>query len=107
MLQQFNNMNEVTVYLHDVEDRLRMLEAENEKLRTSQPGAGNMDGNAIARYVSSRLPVTNLLNPSFLKRAFTVWGHFFIANLIIAIVVGIAYACFVLVLFGAFFQSSR
>jgi hypothetical protein len=34
---------------------------------------------------SQRLPDTDLLSPSFLRRAFTVWGHMFVAQLLIAI----------------------
>ena len=30
-----------------------------------------------------RIPNTALLNGNFLKRAFVVWGHYFVANLII------------------------
>ena len=30
-----------------------------------------------------KIPRTELLNGSFLKRAFVVWGHYFVANLII------------------------
>ena len=32
-----------------------------------------------------KIPHTNLLNENFLTRAFTVWGHNFVAGIIIAI----------------------
>ena len=31
------------------------------------------------------LPNTALISPSFLSRAFAVWGHYFVAQLLIAI----------------------
>ena len=105
MIEQFNSIGEVTTYLRDVEERLKKLEEENEKLHALQPSKENIDGNAIARYVASRLPATNLVNPSFLKRAFTVWGHLFVANLIIGVIIGIAYACLMMVLFGSLFGN--
>ncbi|KPL20365.1 MAG: hypothetical protein AMJ93_12095 [Anaerolineae bacterium SM23_84] len=36
-------------------------------------------------YLEGQLPNTKLLSPNFLTRAFTVWAHYFVANLIIAI----------------------
>jgi len=34
---------------------------------------------------TARIPQTSLLSESFLKRAFTIWGHNFVAGIIIAI----------------------
>ena len=31
------------------------------------------------------VPVTSILDKSFISRAFAVWGHYFVANLIIGI----------------------
>jgi hypothetical protein len=102
---QFSNMNELVVYLEKVEARINSLEAENAKLRAETAMGENVDRNAIARMVAGYLPHTSLLSPSFFKRAFAVWGHFFVANLIITIIVGIAYACLMMVLFGSIFGS--
>ena len=101
----FKNMNDLTEYLEKLEERIRILEEENEKLRALPPVRGNIDGNVISTYVSHYLPRTNLINPGFFKRAFTVWGHFFVANLIIGIIVGVAYACLMMVLFGSIFGN--
>jgi len=65
----------------------------------------NGDENAIRRLISRILPTTNLFNPNFLKRAFAVWGHFFVANLIIGIIFGITYTCLMMVLFGSMFGN--
>jgi hypothetical protein len=35
--------------------------------------------------VNKRLPETNLISPNFLKRAFTVWGHYVVAGFLISI----------------------
>ncbi|MCC6260995.1 MAG: hypothetical protein IT311_09040 [Anaerolineales bacterium] len=105
MLQQFKNMNELTGYLETLEGRIKKLEEENGKLREASSSGGNVNGNLIAKYVAHYIPQTNLVNRNFLKRAFTVWGHFFVANLIIAMTVGIAYACLMMMFFGSLFGN--
>lgn len=37
--------------------------------------------------LEARLPQTKLVSPNFLSRAFAVWGHYFVAQLIIGLVV--------------------
>jgi hypothetical protein len=90
-------------YLRTLEERIKTLEAEDANARAIQPRSEAVDGNVIARYVARALPQTNILSQGFLKRAFAVWGHFFVANLIIGIVVGFAYLCLTMVLFGSMF----
>ncbi len=36
--------------------------------------------------LEAKLPKTNLVSPNFLTRAFAVWGHYFVSNLILAII---------------------
>lgn len=36
--------------------------------------------------LEAKLPKTNLLSPNFMTRAFAVWGHYFVSNLILAII---------------------
>ena len=81
MSPQFNNMNELTSYLDTLEKRVKMLEGQNENLVQSVIKAEE----ASARV----LPRTGLLSRSFFKRAFTVWGHYFVASLIIALGISI------------------
>lgn len=111
MLQQFKNINDLADYLGNLEERLKNLESENERLQAIALPREVVNEEAIERVVLDYLPETNLIDHSFLKRAFAVWGHFFVANLIIGIVVGIAYACLMMVLFGTMFgnilQSSQ
>lgn len=105
MTEQIINMNELIQHMSELEQRINKLETENSQLRSIVPANPNPDGNAIAKYVARVLPQTNIINPNFLKRAFTVWGHFFVANLIIGITVGICYACLMMTLFGSVFNS--
>jgi len=50
--------------------------------------------------LEQRLPRTNLLSHSFLTRAFTVLGHYFVASLIIVIPIYILIFIFALVIGG-------
>ena len=105
MEQTFNTIDEMAAYLGALEERIKTLEAQNATAHAVQPTTESIDGNIIARYVSRSLPQTNLLSSGFLKRAFAVWGHFFVANLIIGIIVGTAYVCLMMVLFGSMFGN--
>jgi hypothetical protein len=104
MALQFKNMNELAEYLGVLEARIKTLENENKQLAVSSPQA-SVDGNLISRYVARALPQTNLVSPGFLKRSFAVWGHFFVANLIISIIMGTAYACLMMLMFGSLLGS--
>jgi hypothetical protein len=82
MLQQFKSMNELVQYLGALEERVRFLEEENQRLLAAPapapvPGvASHVDERSIAKMVASFLPFTNIVHPSFLKRAFAVWVTF-------------------------------
>jgi hypothetical protein len=81
MSPQFNSMNELTSYLEAIESRVKTLENENARLRSSIA--------QVEQEAPKRLPETGLLSRHFMKRAFTVWGHNFVISLIISLVVGI------------------
>ena len=81
-------MNELTSYLDTMENRVKALESQNESLRNYVTAMG---GDA-----AKMLPKTGLLSPSFIQRAFTVWGHYFVAQLIISVPIVCIY--FVLIL---------
>ena len=95
MLTQFKSMNELVEYLGRLEERVKYLEEENQKLRAAPASTGMVDERTIAKYVASFLPLTNIVHPRFLYRAFAIWGHFFVANLIISIPFTILYFCLV------------
>ena len=105
MAQQFKSMNDLVTYLGTLEKRIKDLETEKEELRAIAFHAESASDNAIENVVLEYLPRTNLLNHNFLQRAFAVWGHFFVANLIISIIIGIIYACLMMILFGSIFGN--
>ena len=49
---------------------------------------------------ASRVGSSGLQSPNFLKRAFSVWGHYFVAQLIISAGLAIIYVCIVVVFIG-------
>jgi hypothetical protein len=89
MSPHFNNMNELTSYLDAMENRVKILEGQNDYLRRSISQLGQ-DAPKV-------LPETGLLSHSFFKRAFTVWGHYFIVQLLISLVIGIILGSLVLI----------
>ena len=101
MLQQLKSMNDLVTYLGTLEERIKTLETENGNLRGTISRQAGVDETAIERVVLDYLPDTNIVDHNFFKRAFAVWGHFFVANLIVGVIVGIAYACLAMVLFGS------
>lgn len=107
MLQQFKSMNELVVYLGGLEERVKQLEEENRILRATPVPAstGNIDEYQVAKLVASFLPLTNIVHPQFLKRAFAVWGHFFVANLIISLPFTILYFCILAMAFSRMGQT--
>ncbi len=83
---QFNTQAELIEYLGAMERRVAVLEQENEHQQQA------IDGLYHERPESAPpadLPDTDLLSKNYLSRAFAVWGHDFVAWLIIAIGVGI------------------
>ena len=109
MLQQFKSMNELVHYLGALEERVQALEEENQRLRSAPAplptGTSNVDERTIAKMVASFLPLTNIVHPSFLKRAFAVWGHFFVANLIISLPFTLLYFCLLAMILNGQIQS--
>ncbi|PKN84317.1 MAG: hypothetical protein CVU46_14490 [Chloroflexi bacterium HGW-Chloroflexi-8] len=95
---QIKTISDLNSYLTTLETRLSALERENMGLK-------NMV-NHISHNVASlpnetvRLPRTGLVSKSFFKRSFTVWGHYFFAQLLIAIFIAIGYAVVVLAILG-------
>ncbi len=96
MSQQFKDINELTAYLEVMEERIKCLEEENRKIRETRLSLDNFDPDEVADYLEDFLPETNLLHPNYLKRAFAVWGHFLVANLIIGGIALIIYAFLVI-----------
>ncbi len=96
-VNSFRNMNELTSYLSSMETRLATLESENKALRNA---LGQVKQSAAAPTFKTErgLPNTGLVSDSFFIRAFTVWGHYFVAQLIIGIPIFICYLIFFFVM---------
>jgi hypothetical protein len=89
----FRNMNELTGYLSALENRLATLESENKSLRNALSDVKHKAAAQSFR-VERGLPATGLVSDSFFIRAFTVWGHYFVAQLIIGVPLFICYLIF-------------
>ena len=89
----FRNMNELTNYLTIMETRLATLESENTALRNA---LSQVKHKAEAQTFKTErgLPDTGIVSDSFFVRAFTIWGHYFVAQLIIGIPFFICYLIF-------------
>ncbi len=91
---QFNNLTELNNYLNGLDKRIAALESEEKVIK----GAINDLGNE--NYF--RLPRTGLLSHNFLWRAFTIWGHYFVAQLILGLFFGLIYLFIFLLIISRF-----
>jgi uncharacterized membrane protein len=96
---EFQSLNDLTRYLGNLEDRIAMLEQENEELH-ELVSKTNIENKAVVDYVREVVPHTSLLSKNFISRAFTVWGHYFAAQLVISLVVFALYFIFVVLILG-------
>jgi hypothetical protein len=95
---QFRSQSEMIDYLAVLENRLTQLEDQNQQQLTV---IETLQSRPLPVPTDTHLPKTNLLNPNFLKRAFAVWGHYFVAQLMIGLVIAIIYLVILLVFFAA------
>lgn len=96
----FRTQNELLDYLTLLEDRIARLEAQVVEMNTSfdvekkqletqlEMGAKEQ---TIEQVVEEALPHTGLISHSFLARAFSVWGHFLVSTLILAVIIALVY----------------
>lgn len=85
---QFQSMTDLTAYLEAQQQRITALESELQAFKASPQVP---DDNRTRAIVQAALPQTNLLSPSFMTRAFAVWGHYFVSQLIIGLGIGVVY----------------
>jgi hypothetical protein len=78
-------MNDLVGYLDGLEKRIQSLENQNRSLQSQNESLDrymkDLGGDA-----QKMLPKSGLLSPNFMQRAFTVWGYYFVAQLIISLV---------------------
>lgn len=97
---KFNNLNDLVSYLGKLENRITMLENENRELREQVEGMAG-ENQSLVTFIRETIPKTSLFSKSFMARAFTVWGHYFVAQLLISVVLTIAVILFSLLVFGS------
>jgi uncharacterized membrane protein len=85
---EIKNLNDLNDYLSILEDRIAVLE---QKDRTNKGAINEVNHNLQTNNQPADLPTTGLLSRNFFTRAFTVWGHYFVASLIIGLVVAFIY----------------
>jgi len=74
-------------YIFALEKRIMILEAELTRLSASYNQAMTFNNSKFDEMKDeiNEIPNSDIMSPNFLSRAFAVWGHYFVAQLIIAI----------------------
>ena len=96
---KFNNLNELTSYLTQLENRIVEVESENKSSRETIEHMAS-ENKALADFIREVIPKTTLFSRSFMLRAFTVWWHYFIAQLLIAVGIFVLVSVISLLVFG-------
>jgi hypothetical protein len=99
MDSQIYGMDNLQQIVEDQEKRIRDLEQANAAL-ISEVKKRFVSKNEFAQSMDQIAPRTGLTSPDFMKRAFSVWGHHFVAQLIINIVIGVIYFVIVVLILG-------
>jgi hypothetical protein len=90
MSYQFKSMNDLVDYLNQLERRINDLEVENSDLRAKITSIDSRSLDVIA-FVKEHWPKTGMVSSSFWVRAITVYGHYFVIQLLISILLFILY----------------
>ena len=96
---KFNSMGELENYLSAQEERITALEAQNRQLREKleKPVLFRQQ---VEKALDDALPNTSILSNNFLTRAFSIWGHYFVAQLMIGLIVLAVYLVIFVVILG-------
>ncbi|PKO04763.1 MAG: hypothetical protein CVU41_15485 [Chloroflexi bacterium HGW-Chloroflexi-3] len=83
------NLNDLNDYLTTLEERIAVLEQEDRTIK----GAINEINHDLqsSKRQEVSIPATGLLSHNFFTRAFAVWGHYFVASLIIGLILSFVY----------------
>ncbi|WP_322509306.1 hypothetical protein [Anaerolinea sp.] len=93
-VNQLKNVNELVEYLNDLEAKIRVLEDENTALRSAMEEVSNSNRNVL-NLLRQEWPRTGLVSRSFWIRALTVYGHFFVIQLIVTAFLFVGYLIFI------------
>lgn len=94
---KFSSMEELSTYLASQEKRISDLEAANAVL-IAEVKKRFVSKEEFPRAIDMYIPRNGLVSNSFLQRAFSVWGHHFVAQLLINIAITIIYVLIVAVI---------
>jgi len=100
---KIQSLNELSLYLDNLERRIISLENENKELKALVNDL-NADHKDLSDYVDESIPDTGILSKNFLKRAFSIWGHYFVAQLLIAITLFAVYFFAVILILKSFMR---
>ena len=92
-LEKFKN-----TYLTALEERIAVLEREDRTVKEVINEVNHDLQSSKQQKVS--LPSTGLLSRNFFTRAFTVWGHYIVASLIISLIFFFVYLAVFVVILG-------
>lgn len=97
-LPEFKTREDLTDYLTRQEQRIQNLEQANAELIT-EIKKRFIHKDELPVIISESIPNNGLFSRNFLKRAFSVWGHYFVAQLIIAVIfLAIYFVIFIFIL---------
>ncbi|HQN03947.1 MAG TPA: hypothetical protein PK174_00890 [Anaerolineaceae bacterium] len=96
----FSNMTEMLSYLNNLENRIIALESENRILKSRADTFSKGDRLTVQQEIDRYLPRTNILSSSYISRAFAVWGHYFVAQLVIGVGMAFIYLIIAVVILG-------
>ena len=86
-------MPESSLSLDGLQFQLGQLKSQIEQLQ------GQLDAqDSELAELKDRIPDSNIISPKFLNRAFTIWGHYVVAEFIIAIPIILLTSLFALVM---------
>lgn len=101
-IQNIANMQDLVAHLNDLESRLVQTEGENKILREAVRHLQQQGDNRSSLSAEHpALPDIALLSPKFLTRAFAVWGHYFVAQLIIGSIFFVIYLVIMMLLIAS------
>jgi hypothetical protein len=100
-MPEFKTHEDLINFLTNQERRISNLEKANAEL-IGEIKKRFIQKEELPAMLSNVIPKTGLFNQSFIKRAFSVWGHYFVAQLFLAAIVMAFYFVVFILLLGKF-----
>ncbi len=99
----FKSLGELENYLPAQDERITALETLNRQLRDKMeksPINHEQIIDEIDDAIDDALPNSSIFSHNFLTRAFAIWGHYFVAQLMIGLIVLAVYLVIFVVILG-------